>query len=89
MTGSSGLGGIDPHAGFPQSQVAQDALDDGLVVDEGDDSHLLPQGATPSWLSFGQAISASLRFVLAVRAQEWVGCPREWRCHNVAHARLS
>jgi len=68
-------GGIDPHAGFPQPEVAQDAFDDGGLVDEGDDAHLLAQGATPSGLSFGQAISATLRFVLAARAQEWVGFP--------------
>ena len=34
-------GGINPHAGFSQSEVAQDAFDDSGLVDEGDDSHLL------------------------------------------------
>ena len=34
-------GGIDPHAGFPQSEVAQDAFDDSSIVDEGDDSHFM------------------------------------------------
>ena len=41
MIGWSGLGGIDPHAGFPQSEMAQDAFDDGGFVDEGDDAHLV------------------------------------------------
>jgi len=50
-------GGIHAHASFPQSEVSQDAFDDVGLVDEGDDSHLLAQGATPSGLSFGQAIS--------------------------------
>ena len=30
-------GGIDPHTGFPQSEVAQDAFYDGGLVDEGDE----------------------------------------------------
>ena len=35
-------GGIDPHAvGFPQSEVAQDAFDDGGFVDEGDDAQMI------------------------------------------------
>jgi len=50
-------GGIHAHASFPQPEVAQDAFDDVGLVDEGDDPHLLAQGATPSGLSFGQAIS--------------------------------
>lgn len=33
--------GIDPHAGFPQSQVAQDVFDYSGLVDEGDDAHFL------------------------------------------------
>jgi hypothetical protein len=41
MTGSRGSGGIDPHAGFPQSEVAQDALDDLGLVDEANHSHLV------------------------------------------------
>jgi len=34
-------GGIDPHAGFPQSEVAQDAFDHGRFVDEGHNSHFV------------------------------------------------
>ena len=30
-------GGIDPHTGFPQSEVAQDAFYDSGLVDEGDE----------------------------------------------------
>jgi len=34
-------GCIDPHAGLPQPEVAQDALDDLSLVDEGHDAHLV------------------------------------------------
>jgi hypothetical protein len=34
-------GCIDAHAGFPQPEVAQDPLDDGALVDESHDSHLI------------------------------------------------
>ena len=50
-------GGIHALASFPQPEVALDAFDDVGLVNEGDDPHLLAQGATPSGLSFGQAIS--------------------------------
>ena len=34
-------GGVDPHVSFPQSEVAQGALDGRSLVDEGHDSNLL------------------------------------------------
>jgi|GEM_PF-2327797 len=34
-------GSIDPHAGFPQSEVAQDAFDHCGLVDEGHDAHFV------------------------------------------------
>ena len=45
-------GGIHPHAGFPQSEVAQDAFDHCGLVDEGDDSHFVLAVGAQEWIGF-------------------------------------
>ena len=45
-------GGIHPHVGFPQSEVAQDALDDVGIVDEGDDPHFVLAARTQERVGF-------------------------------------